>query len=257
LRAIGDSRELSSILVFKGGNALDFLWSANRSTKDLDFSTKDSAMTGEHLRKLLDRTLLVAKTKLAIHARVQTIERQPPGDDRHFASFFLKIAFALADQIPLQNKIANQQDCPQVVPIDVSLHESICESIAIDIEATHPILVSTLEDIVAEKLRALLQQSIRNRHRSQDLLDIAVILRTKPGIDLAKVSAFLLTKAAARNVPVSKTAFRAKDLSERAHEGYDDLRTKTRNLFVPFDEAVIALLSFVDRLMIPEDNDSL
>ena len=38
LRAIASSARLSELLVFKGGNALDFVWSPNRSTIDLDFS---------------------------------------------------------------------------------------------------------------------------------------------------------------------------------------------------------------------------
>lgn len=38
LSAIAGSRFLGSALVFKGGNALDFIWQPNRSTTDLDFS---------------------------------------------------------------------------------------------------------------------------------------------------------------------------------------------------------------------------
>lgn len=38
LRAIASSAWLSELLVFKGGDALDFVWSPNRSTIDLDFS---------------------------------------------------------------------------------------------------------------------------------------------------------------------------------------------------------------------------
>ncbi|RYF41610.1 MAG: hypothetical protein EOO38_20535 [Cytophagaceae bacterium] len=34
LSAIANSRSLKSILVFKGGNALDFVWQPNRSTED-------------------------------------------------------------------------------------------------------------------------------------------------------------------------------------------------------------------------------
>src|SRR3954453_2864499 len=43
LRAIASSQTLSRTLVFKGGNALDFVWQPNRSTLDLDFSAD---MTG-------------------------------------------------------------------------------------------------------------------------------------------------------------------------------------------------------------------
>lgn len=38
LCGIADIRPLRETLVFKGGNALDFVWHPNRSTIDLDFS---------------------------------------------------------------------------------------------------------------------------------------------------------------------------------------------------------------------------
>ena len=38
LAAFAQSRSLRESLVFKGGNALDFVWQPNRSTLDLDFS---------------------------------------------------------------------------------------------------------------------------------------------------------------------------------------------------------------------------
>src|ERR1035441_3616341 len=53
LRAVTDSRSLSSSLVFKGGNALDFIWEPNRSTKDLDFSTRDNQLQLPALKRLL------------------------------------------------------------------------------------------------------------------------------------------------------------------------------------------------------------
>ena len=37
LAAFAQSRSLRESLVFKGGNALDFVWQPNRSTLDLDF----------------------------------------------------------------------------------------------------------------------------------------------------------------------------------------------------------------------------
>lgn len=59
LVAIARSRALRPILVLKGGNALDFVWQANRSTRDLDFSVSG----GE-----LDEVLLQARLKPALDA---------------------------------------------------------------------------------------------------------------------------------------------------------------------------------------------
>ena len=111
----------------------------------------------------------------------------------------------------------------------------------------------TIEDILAEKLRALLQQTIRNRNRAQDLLDIAVCLQESPigVIDPERVGRFLLQKAAARDVPVSVAAFREANLISRTRQDYDSLRATTRTFFIPFNDALEQLHTFVETLSIP------
>ncbi len=91
--------------------------------------------------------------------------------------------YALPDQRPLKLRAARGEIIPQVIPVEFSLNEPICNDERVSIDAHRKIRVSTREDIVAEKLRALLQQSIRDRTRPQDLLDIAVIAQEdKPGV---------------------------------------------------------------------------
>ncbi len=68
------------------------------------------------------------------------------------------------------------------------------------------------------------------------------------------VSRFLLTKAKARDVPVSKRAFRDPELAHRANYQYDRLQDtiRVREDFVPIDEALQALYDLVEKLGIPE-----
>ena len=113
--------------------------------------------------------------------------------------------------------------------------------------------MSTIEDIVGEKLRALLQQPIRERNRQQDLLDIAVIVREKTVLDRAKVAEFLQAKAAARGVPVSKAAFRNPEVAEWARRDYAALAATTRTIFIPFNDALATVLAFTDELSIPDE----
>jgi predicted nucleotidyltransferase component of viral defense system len=138
------------------------------------------------------------------------------------------------------------------VPIEISLNEPICGAVNVDVQSANPLSVCQLEDIVAEKLRALLQQPIRNRTRPQDVLDIAVVLREKPALDADLVAEFLISKAAARHVSVSKLAFHEEEIRSRARGNYDGLKETTRKVFIVFDEAFADLLTFVDRLRIPE-----
>ncbi len=178
LRGIASSASFRELLVFKGGNALDFVWSPNRSTFDLDFSVDMSKRERQELAEGQSKELL-----------------------------------------------------------------------------SRGLAVSGREDIVAEKLRAFLQQkeTIRNRERPQDLLDIAHLLRQNTPLDLGEVSRFLLEKAEARNVPVSKAAFKDPELAARASYGYEGLRETVRGDFVPFNETLQRLHGLVEELDIPEE----
>jgi hypothetical protein len=63
---------------------------------------------------------------------------------------------------------------------------------------------------------------------------------------------FLLEKAKARNVPVSRVAFHHEEIRSRAFEGYNGLRETTRGPFIEFEEAFAIVLNLVDRLPLPE-----
>ncbi|SET72821.1 nucleotidyl transferase AbiEii/AbiGii toxin family protein [Stigmatella erecta] len=252
LRAIAGSRTLSSILVFKGGNALDFVWQPNRSTKDLDFSSTDPSLNEEALRRYLTQGLEQVRRALGVAFRVQRVERQPPGAEKTFVTYAVTIGYALPDEPRNQERIAKEQPCPNVVPLDISLNEPICDTQDIDVQGVNPLRVSTLEDIVAEKLRALLQQPIRNRNRRQDLLDIAVLLRADVSLDFARVAEYLKRKAEARGVRVSRAAFNSAEVKDRAQVDYAALKGSTRAAFIPFEEAFQQLVAFVGKLDIPE-----
>ena len=134
------------------------------------------------------------------------------------------------------------------MPLAVSLNDPICGIVEVDIASSNPLHVCQLEDIVAEKLRALLQQPLRNRRRPQDVLDICVAVQHNPDLDLNLTAEFLLEKARARNVPVSRAAFHQEEIRSRAFEGYNELRETTRNAFIEFEEAFAIVLSLVEQL---------
>ncbi|WP_225412551.1 nucleotidyl transferase AbiEii/AbiGii toxin family protein [Stigmatella hybrida] len=253
LRAIAGSRILSRILVFKGGNALDFVWHPNRSTKDLDFSSTDPSLDEAQLRKHLTQGLEQVQRVLGVAFRVQKVERQPPGAEKTFVTYAVTIGYALPDEPRNQERIAKGQPCPNIIPLDISLNEPICDTQDIDVQGVNLLRVSTVNDIVAEKLRALLQQPIRNRNRRQDLLDIAVLLRSDVDLDTARVSEYLKRKAEAREVRVSRAAFNHAEVKNRALVDYDALKGSTRASFIPFEKAFQQLLAFVGKLDIPDD----
>lgn len=259
LAAVANSPSLGEMVVFKGGNALDFVLLPNRSTLDLDFTLDQVPGAPRVLAEEIERRigsgcrLIAARMSMALV--VQRVRQNPPGPDRTFVTFAVNVGYALPDQPAVIERARRGVRIAQTIDVDISINEPICATTHLSLGAGFSeIRISTIEEIVSEKLRALLQQPIRRRERPQDLLDIAVALRSDNPPDPVTVARFLLVKAAARGVPVSRAAFRDAELARLTHEGYDDLAATTRVLFVPFAEALADVLAFVEALPIPEQS---
>ncbi len=192
--------------------------------------------------------------ELGIVFAIHSVRKQPPGQGKTFVTFEVRTGYALPDQLDLTGRMRQGRRSPHVIPVEISLNEPICADEGIDVQATHRLRVSTLEDIIAEKLRALLQQPIRNRGRRQDLLDVALLVQSHKEMDHSQVAEFLCRKSAARGVPVSRAAFHNPEVAERAKQDYDELQTTTRRTFLPYNEALQMLLTFTDSLPIPLDD---
>jgi predicted nucleotidyltransferase component of viral defense system len=85
---------------------------------------------------------------------------------------------------------------------------------------------SALTDLVAEKLRAMLQQSVRDRVRRQDAYDLYHLLNRRELRSAAgrrEVLASLQAKAAARNLPVGIESLRDAEIRRRSQAEYAQL----------------------------------
>lgn len=256
LCAIASSR-LRPILVFKGGNALDFVFQPNRSTVDLDFSFDMDRLQEAPSAEAIHSALASALQQVSQYSRsmlvVHAVHANPRGTGKTFVTLQARLGYALPDEPALLARMRQGQTSPHVVPVEMSVNEWIHASTEFVIDPRFGSLrISTLEDIVGEKLRAILQQPLRNRSRAQDVLDIAVVLRSGQALDRDRVAAALLQKAAVRNVSVSRNAFRSPEVAARSAVSYAGLEPTVRVSYVPFDEALAIVLAFVDELAIPE-----
>jgi hypothetical protein len=154
LRGIARSDELRGFLVFKGGNALDFVYRPSRSTIDLDFSADMDLLPDrldiDRLRALLAESIESAQRDLGLLLRVQRVEQQPPGAGRTFVTYHATIGYALPHEARLLRRMRIGEASPTIVPVDVSLNEPICASRVVDIDDGCSLRVSDIEDIVAE-----------------------------------------------------------------------------------------------------------
>lgn len=258
LQAMSRDNSLRNSIVFKGGNALEFVYLPNRSTTDLDFSfiepSLDVPALTETIKAQLETTISAVNDGFGTVLRVQNVRQNPPGTHVSRPTLTSKIAYALPDQPRQRDRLLSGQPGANIVPVEMTVNEVVCEWTTTTIgDSKNIIQISTLNDIVAEKLRAILQQKSRNRYRGQDILDIASLCtKSSDQIDSSRVSDFLLQKSAARDVVATKSAFDDPEIAERAATVYDDLANTTRYMFIPFDEAWEIVMNLVDQLDIPD-----
>lgn len=213
-------------------------------------SLGDRDFAPEELRDQFSRGLRASQSELGVTMKVHGVDRQPPGEGKTFVTYTVRVGYALPNDSRNRTRLESGEASSQVIPVEVSMNEPVCADRPFELaDDSGALRVSTLEDIVAEKLRAWLQQEKRNRRRPQDLLDIARILKNGAALDLDSVSSFLELKALARGVPVSKEAFKDPELATRAHSEYDErLQGTVTGDFVPFDEALGLLYDLVEKL---------
>ncbi len=206
LAGIGRVESLRDTLVFKGGTALKKCYFGDyRFSEDLDFSGLEGVPTGDAMEWAVSETCAAAVQLLDEYAPVEITwerytEKEPhPGGQE---------AFTIRARLPWQKQ-------PQTrVMIETAVDEKILKSAPkrkIIHEYGEPleaeVRVYALEEIVAEKLRAILQHVEQleergwSRSRARDYYDLWRVLGTyKDRMDLSDFSAFLREKCAVRDV---------------------------------------------------------
>src|SRR5690606_32582816 len=131
----------------------------------------------------------------------------------------------------------------------------ICETVHARIGGVR-VRATSLDDLVADKLKALLQQAGRHQVRHSDVYDLWYALEAAPFVvDPSEVGPFLRQKAAPWPDlhPLTPARFEEEAVRTFAEAGYKKLRTEQPDLpFPPFDAVWGALLRFVDKLALDE-----
>lgn len=259
LQALSRDDFLRDHFVLKGGNALKLAFDSPRSSVDIDLSSTESYpnqdhQETEHLRdKVVDRlSQALSHTVPEYHYEtmvVQSTEIKPPNlPQRKFPALEIKVGYTeLEDRDPPYS---------DVVKLEMTLNETVCEAEYRSTEGFE-LHVSSLDDIMAEKLRALLQQVIRNRYRPGDVFDIWFFSTRAPrALDKDRIARFLQEKSEGKvgDGPVSRQMFYHPDVRSRAQEGYAEISERIPDSIPlpPFDEAFGQVLGFVEELDLPE-----
>jgi predicted nucleotidyltransferase component of viral defense system len=203
------------------------------------------------IRRRLDVGLRAITPRLLIKARAQRVARKPPSPEKTRPTYEVTVAHAMPGDRFYKSFDFDTRPVPTVVQVEITLNDLVCDAVPRRLAPDgRELLVSTLEDIIAEKLRALLQQQIRNRSRPQDVYDVARAVRRGIDLDLAKISEFLIRKAVIREIHPRKSLFND-TVKSLAQTGYDTLLPGDASEFLTFDEAWSCVLDLVRRLDIP------
>ena len=207
LAGISRAPVLRDTLVFKGGTGLRKCYFGDyRFSEDLDFSTLKGIPTGNEIEELIREVCGTAVRLLDEYAPVEITcerytEREPhPGGQE---------AFAIRARFPWHSRLQTR------VMVEVTMDERVllpAEQRQVIHEYGEPlnaeVKVYSLEEIVAEKLRALLQQAEMlerrgwSRSRARDYYDLWRVLDAyRDQMDLAGFDSLLREKCAVRVSP--------------------------------------------------------
>jgi predicted nucleotidyltransferase component of viral defense system len=257
LHAIATTPALKQSLFLKGGILMALAYRSVRSTSDIDFTTREDpdAFAGE-IRGSLDRALRRAVGDLAypLACKVQSTRKEPKLFPVATApSLEISIASAARgtnEEIRLQNGQA-----PQVLWMEVSFKEPV--------EAVQDLVVgnamTTVKayarvDLIAEKLRALLQQPVRKRSRRQDVYDLAYLLDADPPDEdeRAEILRILRIKSQARGLDSTYTSMRHPEIYERAKSEWATMQAELTDPLPDFDGTFRTVLEFYESLPWPQ-----
>ena len=243
LAAIGLAPNLNTNLVLKGGAVMALAFKSNRVTADVDFtSMAEPAGFADQIAKELNAVLPRTAVRLGyldLLCRVQTVKKMPrPLNFEEFDFPALLIRIGSAERGTGEEKRLEAGRATRVLDIEISFRDQVYAFQELNL--TGPgvaVRAFTLHEIIAEKLRALLQQPIRKRNRRQDVYDIAYLVETNEltDEDRRNILETLIEKCRTRGIEATPASMDDPEVRRRAEVDWNTLALELDDL-PPFDE---------------------
>lgn len=243
LAAIGLAPNLNTNLVLKGGAVMALAFKSNRVTADVDFtSMAEPAGFADQIADDLNEILPQTAIRLGypdLLCRVQTVRKMPrPLNFEEFDFPALLIRIGSAQRGTGEEKHLEVGRATRVLDIEISFRDQVYAFQELNL--TGPgvaVRAFTLHEIIAEKLRALLQQPIRKRNRRQDVYDIAYLVETNElsDEDRRNILETLIEKCRTRGIEATPDSMDDPEVRRRAEVDWSTLALELDDL-PPFDE---------------------
>lgn len=244
LDSIGRSQNLQAKMVMKGGLLLAIRYDSSRYTKDLDFSTRApyAPRDVEELVAEFETGLVAAEDRLpyGTACRLQTRKLEPKGQDRTHHNLALTIGYADKSNPRAMARLL-AKGAASVVEIDYSFNEAVFDVEVLALDGGATIRSYSLHNVLAEKMRSLLQQPIRRRKRRQDVYDLWFLLRSAPELsdrDLMQVHGMLVESCRSKGIEPGIDSMRDDAVVRMAREGYLGLKDDVDGELPAFEDAM-------------------
>ncbi|MBU6467905.1 MAG: nucleotidyl transferase AbiEii/AbiGii toxin family protein [Betaproteobacteria bacterium] len=254
LSAISTSASLRHKMVMKGGQLMAIRYDSTRFTRDVDFSTRDKYTKADHdsLLSELDAQIQSANDQLPYDTmcRRQATKLEPSRDDASFPTLSVSIGFAPRSK-PLQLAKLKAGQSPTVVQIDYSYNEAVYDIETLSLLGGDELLAYSLNNLLAEKLRSLLQQPVRKRNRRQDVYDLHMLLtQCKPlsAEELLQVKTHLVLSCKTRHIDAVRTSISDPRVRQMAAKEYESLADEIEEELPGFDAAFEIVQRFYEAL---------
>ena len=263
LHAIGITPELRAHLVPKGGILMSIAHGSSRQTGDVDFTAIASPQPyASRLKHILDQALPAAAAEMGffdLALAVQRFEYRPRQEG--FATFNAPALFATigyARRGSTDETRLKERSSTRVLEMDISFHEQVIHSRHLQLENTEvTIQAYDIEDIIAEKFRALLQQNVRAHAgvRRQDIYDIDWLpARYAPDADMsAAILSTLLIKAESRNLIPSRDSIENPEVVRLAAREWTSMQIEVCKYLPTFEAAFARVAAFYRHLPWSDD----
>lgn len=253
LHAIAFTPLLNESLYLKGGILMNLVYESPRATGDVDFTTTaDPEELSARIAEVLDTGLTRASAALGyvdLVCRVQTVKEQPRNfTDSRFPA--LRVTIGSAQRGTNEEKRLEEGQAPQILQMDINFREPVEFLDRIILDETRQIESYSLVEIVAEKLRALLQQPVRNRNRRQDVYDLAFLIErfTLDADECAEVLRMLRLKAEARDIAPDRASLSDPKVAARARAEWGTMQQELEEPLPDFDERFSVVKTFYKSL---------
>ncbi|MBS9439606.1 nucleotidyl transferase AbiEii/AbiGii toxin family protein [Photorhabdus noenieputensis] len=256
LQAIASNEYLKPKMIMKGGILLGLRYQSSRFTEDIDFSTnmRLADIDQQTFHEELDDALAISSAELPyqVTCAVQSLSIQPRNtEEATFPSFRLKIGYARNNNNGEMRRLRQGQS-PHTVKIDYSLNEHSLNVDHITLTDDNDIQAYSFTDLVAEKIRSVIQQIVRNRSRRQDIYDLNLLLDSiqPENKDKLAILTTLLEKSTGRleDGMVNPETLGRVDIRERSSREYELLKDEVEGELMDFDTAYTRIVDFYKSL---------